>query len=88
MWSPDERWLAVGVNYMARNRAILIFDITQNDYPEVYETSMPEKEDLAWHVKRWDLKGNLVVLQEESTGKSLSVPLARAKIKQSEYSIE
>lgn len=64
-WSPNSRWLAVGDNFLAAERAILIFDFSQSDHPLVYQTPISDRDQDSWWLLSWKVDKLQLKLKRE-----------------------
>lgn len=64
-WSPNSKWLAVGDNYLAAERAILVFDLEQPSIPLIYQTPFSTTEQDMWFVRSWDGGQRKIKLERE-----------------------
>lgn len=64
-WSPNSRWLVVGDNYLASERAISIFDFDQSDHPLIFQSPLSKTDQDSWTVVKWDVAKKQVELKRE-----------------------
>ncbi len=85
MWCPDSRFLAVGDNFAAGERQILVFDMEQKEFPLIYAAPMSKHSSNGWNVKSWQSDRRLVTLIDVVAKKEIQVKLLTKRIKRTEY---